>query len=85
MLLQTSETPSEVEVGGALANLRAIEETSQEIFQRAREVERLVLRMDHEKTSAPPGAGAFSSGHSNTADRAEELLGELGFGETSGP
>ena len=27
----------------------------------------------------PPGAGAFDSGHDDTADRAEELLGELGF------
>jgi hypothetical protein len=29
----------------------------------------------------PPGAGAFDSGHVDTAERAEELLGELGFGE----
>lgn len=28
----------------------------------------------------PAGAGAFESGHSDTAERAEELLGELGFG-----
>ncbi|MDQ3460622.1 MAG: ribbon-helix-helix domain-containing protein [Deinococcota bacterium] len=31
----------------------------------------------------PPGAGAFDSGHTDTAERAEELLGELGFGEDS--
>lgn len=29
----------------------------------------------------PPGAGAFASGHADTAARAEELLGELGFGD----
>lgn len=32
----------------------------------------------------PPGAGAFDSGYSDTAERAEELLGELGFGEPTG-
>jgi AbrB family looped-hinge helix DNA binding protein len=29
----------------------------------------------------PPGAGAFDSGHTDTADRSEKLLGELGFGK----
>ncbi|HEX7183864.1 MAG TPA: CopG family transcriptional regulator [Thermoanaerobaculia bacterium] len=29
----------------------------------------------------PPGAGAFDSGHTDTASRAEEALGELGFGK----
>lgn len=29
---------------------------------------------------APPGAGAFSSGRSDTAERAEEVLTETGFG-----
>jgi hypothetical protein len=29
----------------------------------------------------PPGAGAFSSGRKDTAERAEELLGRLKFGE----
>jgi hypothetical protein len=28
----------------------------------------------------PPGAGAFASGHADTADRAEELLAATGFG-----
>lgn len=32
----------------------------------------------------PPGAGAFDSGHLDTAERAEELLGELGFGKGLG-
>ncbi len=31
--------------------------------------------------SLPPGAGAFDSGHTDTAERAEEILGELGFGK----
>lgn len=29
----------------------------------------------------PPGAGAFASGRTDTAERAEELLAETGFGE----
>jgi len=29
----------------------------------------------------PPGAGAFSSGRKDTAERAEELLGKLKFGQ----
>jgi bifunctional DNA-binding transcriptional regulator/antitoxin component of YhaV-PrlF toxin-antitoxin module len=29
----------------------------------------------------PPGAGAFDSGHEDTADRADGLLNELGFGK----
>lgn len=29
----------------------------------------------------PPGAGAFDSGYSDTAERAEEILRETGFGE----
>jgi hypothetical protein len=28
----------------------------------------------------PPGVGAFDSGHTDTAERAEEVLGGLGFG-----
>jgi len=33
---------------------------------------------------APPGAGAFDSGHMDTAERVEDVLGELGFGEGAG-
>jgi ribbon-helix-helix CopG family protein len=32
---------------------------------------------------APPGVGAFDSGHPDTAERSEEILGELGFGEAA--
>jgi hypothetical protein len=33
--------------------------------------------------NGPPGAGAFSSGHADTAERAEDVLGELGFGRVA--
>lgn len=33
------------------------------------------------RAAPPPGAGAFSSGHDDTADRAEEILAETGFAE----
>ena len=29
----------------------------------------------------PPGAGAFDSGHTDTVERAEEILRETGFGQ----
>ncbi len=47
------------------------------------EVIREALRAHLSKRPAglPPGGGAFDSGHTDTAERAEELLGELGFGE----
>ena len=47
-----------------------------------REALRSYLRQVPRK--APPGAGAFDSGHLDTAERAEEALGELRFGEGSG-
>ncbi|MCP4655383.1 MAG: antitoxin family protein [bacterium] len=40
---------------------------------------RSLLREPRRK--APPGAGAFDSGHTDTAERAEALLAELGWGE----
>ena len=33
-----------------------------------------------EPRDGPPGAGAFDSGHADTAERAEEVLEDLGFG-----
>lgn len=33
-----------------------------------------------EPPRAPPGAGAFSSGRGDTAERAEDVLAETGFG-----
>jgi hypothetical protein len=32
------------------------------------------------RRQVPPGAGAFDSGHTSTAENAEEILDELGFG-----
>ncbi len=34
----------------------------------------------HTRSAPPPGAGAFASGRSDTADRSEEILTETGFG-----
>ena len=39
-----------------------------------------------ERRAAPPGAGAFGSGRTDTAERADEILVETGFGgSTSTP
>jgi len=38
-----------------------------------------------EPRKKPPGAGAFSSGRADTADRAEEILAETGFGTAPRP
>lgn len=35
-----------------------------------------------EPGQGPPGAGAFASGHHDTADRAESVLADTGFGAT---
>jgi hypothetical protein len=47
------------------------------------EVIREALRnhLHRKPAQAPPSAGAFDSGHTDTAERTEDLLGELGFGE----
>lgn len=44
-----------------------------------REAVRAYLAGD--EAAEPPGIGAFDSGHGDTAERAEELLAETGFGE----
>ncbi|HYT75888.1 MAG TPA: CopG family transcriptional regulator [Vicinamibacterales bacterium] len=36
--------------------------------------------LTREPADGPPGAGAFASGRPDTADRAEAILGETGFG-----
>jgi hypothetical protein len=36
-----------------------------------------------EPRQAPPGAGAFASGRADTAERAEDILSETGFGTPS--
>lgn len=47
------------------------------------EVLREVLRghLPEIPRKAPEGAGAYDSGFTDTAERFEEILGELGFGE----
>jgi hypothetical protein len=37
--------------------------------------------LTHGKPGPPPGAGAFSSGQDDTAERAEDILRGTGFGE----
>lgn len=39
--------------------------------------------LQRSQPAPPPGAGAFASGEQDTADRAEELLAETGFGAES--
>ena len=41
--------------------------------------------VSRERRAAPPGAGTFSSGYSDTADRSDEILAKTGFGESSAP
>jgi hypothetical protein len=41
--------------------------------------------LSRDPASEPPGAGAFSSGRRDTADRAEALLAETGFGALARP
>ena len=43
--------------------------------------EALRAYFEQEPKSMPPGAGAFKSGFGDTAERSEELLEELGFGD----
>ena len=39
--------------------------------------------VSRERRAAPPGAGAFGSGQSDTAERSDEILTKTGFGDTS--
>lgn len=36
------------------------------------------------RKAGPPGAGAFASKHSDTAERVDDILGTTGFGTTAG-
>ncbi len=56
-----------------------------EVLRQKRPMAELVREALHayvvrEPKRVPPGAGAFVSGHADTAERAEEILGEAGFG-----
>ena len=61
-----------------------------EVLRQKRPMAELVREALHayvtrEPKRVPPGAGAFASGHTDTAERAEELLGEAGFGGPTRP
>jgi hypothetical protein len=61
-----------------------------EVLRQKRPMAELVREALHayvvrEPRRAPPGAGAFASGHADTAERAEELLGEAGFAGITAP
>ena len=43
--------------------------------------EALRAYLDERRPALPPGIGEFRSGHTDTAERAEEILDETGFGE----
>jgi hypothetical protein len=38
-----------------------------------------------EPSRTPPGAGAYASGHEDSAERADQLLAETGFGAAARP
>ena len=57
----------------------------QEVVRRGRPMAELVreaveVYLAGEAAAGPPGAGAFASGHEDTADRADEILAATGFG-----
>lgn len=61
-----------------------------EVLRQKRPMAALIREAVHayvtrEPRTAPPGAGAFASGHSDTADRAEEVLVETKFGRERSP
>ena len=47
--------------------------------------EAVLAYVTREPRKAPPGAGAFESGQSDTAQRVNEVLAETGFGVTGVP
>lgn len=58
----------------------------QEVARRGRPMAELVreaveVYLTGEAAPGPPGAGAFASGHDDTADRADEILAETGFAQ----
>ena len=59
-----------------------------EVLRQKRPMAELVREAVHayltrEPRQLPPGAGAFASGRADTADRAEEILAEEGFGSST--
>jgi hypothetical protein len=47
--------------------------------------EAVMAYVTREPRQAPPGAGAFSSGRTDTAERVDEALAETGFGGVARP
>jgi hypothetical protein len=61
-----------------------------EVLRQKRPMAEIVREAVHayvtrEPRRAPPGAGAFSSGRQDTAERAEEVLLDTGFGTRARP
>ena len=61
-----------------------------EVLRRKRPMAEIVREAVHayvtrEPRKAPPGAGAFSSGRTDTAEKAEDVLADTRFGETNQP
>jgi hypothetical protein len=59
-----------------------------EVLRQKRPMAEIVREAVHayvtrEPRLAPPGAGAFASGRTDTAERAEAILAETGFGSAS--
>jgi hypothetical protein len=60
----------------------------QETLRRDRPMAELVreaveVYLSGEPSPGPPGAGAFASGHADTAERADAVLGDSGFGDAA--
>ena len=45
--------------------------------------EAVEVYLAREPDGGPPGAGAFTSGRRDTADRVDDVLGETGFGQSA--
>jgi len=61
-----------------------------EVLRQQRPMAELVREALHayvrrEPTRVPPGGGTFASGHTDTAERADEVLAEAGFARTTPP
>lgn len=61
-----------------------------EVLRQKRPMAELVREALHqyvtrEPRRVPPGAGAFASGHADTAERAEAVLAETGLGDARRP
>jgi hypothetical protein len=58
----------------------------QEVVRRGQPMAEIVreaveVYLTREPAAGPPGAGAFASGHADTADRVDEIFAATGFGQ----